>query len=131
MEHYLFRKTSRYTVPIPYFGKNDEKQSMLSYLREMLPESCSRGHNFHMDLESLASDMRLSSNVISIPLCEERINRNENIIMGIFGCKNPTLKDLKKLNSANILLLAAHLSGEMGLEIPVVKKELAFCQMNF
>jgi hypothetical protein len=76
----------------------------------------------------------IKSNTITrpLPVSEIMILPNENTIIGIFGCKSPSLNDLKKLKPAKMLLLAAHLAGEMDVEIPAVKKDImVLCQLNF
>jgi hypothetical protein len=120
------------SIRIPEPEKSEEKVALLSYLRLILPENCARGHNFHLELQTIADNIRANLDTLVLMPSDDRILPNENTIIGIFGHKLPTLKDLKKLNSAKLLLLAAHLSGEMGVEIPVGKKELlCFCQLNF
>ena len=116
-------------VEIPITDKSSEKDVLMSHLREMLPDICSQGYNFHTNIEDIIIKMKIES---VLPLSAERIIPNEHIIISIFGMKSPTLKDLKKLSASKILLLAAHLAGEMEIDIPVGKKEIsAFCISNF
>ena len=110
-------------VEIPVIDKSREKDMLMSYLREMLPDICSQGYNFHTNIEDVVTAMKIESD---LPLSVERIVPKEDIIVSIFGMKSPILKDLK------ILPLAANLAGEMHIDIPVGKKEiLAFCISNF
>lgn len=51
---------------IPVVEKNEEKKTLLLLLRKMLPEICSRGHNFHVELESVA--VSIKSNTITATL---------------------------------------------------------------
>jgi hypothetical protein len=46
--------------------KSEEKKTLLSFTRGALPEICSRGHNFHMELERVAQTIK--SNTITRPL---------------------------------------------------------------
>ena len=116
---------------IPVGNKGTEKLTLLSYLRGVLPDTCSRGYNFHVDIESMVDEIKTRVNTTDLPMSEERLSVNENIIVGIFGHKSPSLKDVKKLNGAKITLLATHLGGEMGVDIPTAKKELLpFCLSN-
>lgn len=116
-------------VDIPTPDKGAEKETLIQYLRDKLPDICSRGHNFHTDLESLADEFKAD---LVLPDSDARIQRDEGLVVSIFGTKSPTLKDVKKLSTGKILLLAAHLAGEMSVDVPVGKKLiLAFCITNF
>jgi hypothetical protein len=121
------------SINIPEAAKSEEKVSLLSYLkRQILPENCARGHNFHHELQTIADNIKSNLETIILMPSDNRILPNENTIICIFGIKFPTLRDLKKLNSAKILLLAGHLAGEMGIEVPVgIFFLMSFCQLNF
>ena len=99
----LSKTVSELTMkPIPQY-KIGEKENLTSYLRENLPDICSRGHNFHTELESITTEMKTD---LDMPKSEEMISRDEQLLISIFGYKSPTLKDLKKLPSGKMLLFS-------------------------
>ena len=112
------------------------KSAVLGYLKSHLPSICFRDDNFSVNFDDCLDDdiTKLRRTINQSKLSENAItNRNRNAIIGeIFGTKNPSISEMKKLKSDKIVKLAKHL--DLNLPTPIqkqhVKEAKEFCAKN-
>ena len=97
------------------------KSAVLRYLKSHLPSICFRGDNFSVNFVDCLDDniTKLRSTINQSKLSENAItNKNKNaMIEEIFGTKNPSISEMKKLKSDKMVNLAKYLD----LNLPTQK----------
>lgn len=112
------------------------KSAVLGYLKSHLPSICFRGDNFSVNFVDCLDDniTKLRTTMNHSKLSENATtNKNKNpMIEEIFGTKNPSISEMKKLKSDKRIKLAKHL--DLNLPTPIqkqhVKEPKEYCAKN-
>ena len=114
------------------FEKLDEKMELFMYVKKNLPEICYRGTNISSDLIVVTDDIRKVA--ADLPKSESvlHIDTDESMLQQVFGRTARTLREVRKLKTEHLTILASYLAAKMEVPAPSKASQMkSFCVLNY
>ena len=112
-------------------NKGNEKTELYMYMKKYLPDICYRGHNFSCDLYTTTQDVLREQLESDISATTSHIDPDEVLMSELFGNKARTLREVRKLNTEKLTVLARHLAHKIGEPAPDKSSKMKpYCVLN-
>ena len=119
-------------IPIIIVEKLNEKMELFMYMKKNLPEICYRGTNISSDLIVVTDDIRKVA--ADLPKSESvlHIDTDESMLQQVFGRTARTLREVRKLKTEHLTILASYLAAKMEVPAPSKASQMkSFCVLNY
>ena len=119
-------------IPIIIVEKLNEKTELFMYMKRNLLDICYRGSNISSDLIAITEDVRKAAVDLPTPETVLHIDTDEPMLLQVFGCNARTLREVRKMKTEHLTILATYLAAKMEVPVPLKAPQMkSFCVLNY